>query len=438
MITSHSVLFIISILLYLPYVHPQIPSIPFDQTFSNGLCNEVSNYRERNGLNRLTYSNILTFVAATHVVNMVKFYDRSDPNGCSRHSWYTDPDIQTKDRWFSTCCYTLTTGAACMANKPRELSIWLFPDEPSKQYSSQAFENFQLNFNADANGLVYQWSISPGHDALLRLTSAKACGAAKLSYYYMLWIGNAVDSSVVEPPTNVPTNIPTVYPTVYPTKAPTNIPSLSPTNVPTFHPSLSPTNIPTKVPTHIPTVYPTFSPIKVPTFPTNIPTNIPTFPTNFPTVYPTRIPTYIPTVYPTEYPTYQSTNITSTEIPTVEPVVEKQTYYITVIVGVSVVVCLTICSIGIWLYCYSGVSILRKFNKLKVERSRSMGTPKFKQYAKAILLDSTFIDIDENIEELHPIENEGRTSFDDEISREVRIRELKTENIRRSKLRSQK
>jgi uncharacterized protein YkwD len=76
----------------------------------------IMEYRAEKGLPDISLSPSLTFVAQTHVKDLVD--NKPDQGSCNSHSW------SAKGSW-SPCCYTSDHAQAeCMWSKPRELTSY--------------------------------------------------------------------------------------------------------------------------------------------------------------------------------------------------------------------------------------------------------------------------------------------------------------------------
>ncbi len=76
----------------------------------------LMDYREANGLPDIPLSKALTFVAQVHAGDLTDYYKMS--NRCTFNSW------SRKGEW-KACCYRKDhSKAACMWNKPRELTTY--------------------------------------------------------------------------------------------------------------------------------------------------------------------------------------------------------------------------------------------------------------------------------------------------------------------------
>lgn len=82
------------------------------------LYNLIMEYRAEKGLPVIPMSKSLNYVAKTHVKDLHKHFDLTNVRNCNSHSW------SNKGRW-TACCYSPDhSNAACMWNKPRELTSY--------------------------------------------------------------------------------------------------------------------------------------------------------------------------------------------------------------------------------------------------------------------------------------------------------------------------
>lgn len=145
-----------------------------------GLINE---YRKDRGLDEIPHSVSLTKVAELHVRDLA---DNQPVKGnCNLHSW------SDKGSW-SSCCYTDDHAqAACMWNKPRELT-----DYPGNGYEIAAWSSIDIT----AEQALSLWKESSGHNNVIlnketwKNIEWNAMGAAMYKGYAVVWFGKEVET----------------------------------------------------------------------------------------------------------------------------------------------------------------------------------------------------------------------------------------------------
>jgi hypothetical protein len=103
---------------------------------------------------------------------------------CNLHSW------SDKGKW-TNCCYTNDHAqAACMWNKPRDLST----------YKGDGFEiSYWQSDGANANSAISGWKKSTPHNNMMinrdiwKKVSWNACGVGLYGNYAVVWFGREVD-----------------------------------------------------------------------------------------------------------------------------------------------------------------------------------------------------------------------------------------------------
>ncbi len=151
------------------------------------LSDLINEYRRSKNLPGIPLSVSLTKVARMHAEDLSKNY--SAGKNCNLHSWSKDP------RW-SSCCYTPDhKRAACMWDKPRELTNY-----KGDGYEIAYFSNFnyssETEFVMDA---MQGWKSSKGHNDLLinggkwKSSEWKAMGVAVQGDYAVVWLGELTD-----------------------------------------------------------------------------------------------------------------------------------------------------------------------------------------------------------------------------------------------------
>ena len=160
-------------------LHATPASSPHD-----AIAEAVNHYRASKGLSRLPLSSSLTRVAQAHLADLEANYRGG--GRCNMHSW------SDRGNW-SSCCYTPDHAeAACMWEKPKEISGGLYQSagyEIVAHYSAPITPALALEL----------WRESPGHLAMVlnRGTWAdntwRAMGAAIGRHYAVVWFGESPD-----------------------------------------------------------------------------------------------------------------------------------------------------------------------------------------------------------------------------------------------------
>jgi uncharacterized protein YkwD len=153
---------------------------------SNPVADAINKYRQDRGLGRLAVSPLLTRVAEAHVADLEANHRRG--GRCNMHSW------SGNGKW-SACCYTPDhTQAACMWDKPRELS--------GGAYASPGYEIVAHYTDPISPSMALQiWRESPAHHAMIINSGRwadntwRAMGAAVGRHYAVVWFGEAADPS---------------------------------------------------------------------------------------------------------------------------------------------------------------------------------------------------------------------------------------------------
>ncbi|MBW3467253.1 CAP domain-containing protein [Arthrospiribacter ruber] len=138
-------------------------------------------YRAELGLPEIPLSTSMTIVAQTHVKDLQENNPMSGE--CNSHSWSEFGD-------WTPCCYTADhSQAACMWNKPRELT----------KYTGNGFEIAAYNMaSINPSGALNAWKNSPGHDAVIRNDGPwnqewKAIGIGINGRFATVWFGREAD-----------------------------------------------------------------------------------------------------------------------------------------------------------------------------------------------------------------------------------------------------
>ncbi|GIV36643.1 MAG: hypothetical protein KatS3mg032_1022 [Cyclobacteriaceae bacterium] len=143
----------------------------------------INEYRRLKGLPAIALSAKLSRVAALHARDLAENNPVNDL--CNLHSW------SDKGNW-TPCCYTNDhQAAACMWNKPRELT----------GYTGDGFEIAYFHSGgATANAALESWKKSEGHHNVIinrgiwQRISWKAMGVGINQRYAVVWFGFEADS----------------------------------------------------------------------------------------------------------------------------------------------------------------------------------------------------------------------------------------------------
>ena len=143
---------------------------------------QLNAYRKQYKLPKIPLSASMTIVAQAHAKDL---QDNQPVKGnCNLHSW------SDKGDW-SACCYTNDHArAACMWDKPRELS----------KYTGDGFEiSYWQSDGANATSAISGWKKSPPHNNMMinrdiwKKLSWNACGVGLYGNYAVVWFGREVD-----------------------------------------------------------------------------------------------------------------------------------------------------------------------------------------------------------------------------------------------------
>lgn len=152
------------------------------------LASLINEYRRSKNLPPIALSVSLTKVAQLHAEDLQENFK---PNSrCNLHSWSDDK------RW-SSCCYTEDhKRAACMWDKPRELTGY-----KGDGYEIAYFSNFDYaDDDAFVEDALKGWKSSKGHNEIIINTGKwltaewKAMGVAVYGDYTVVWFGELYDT----------------------------------------------------------------------------------------------------------------------------------------------------------------------------------------------------------------------------------------------------
>lgn len=145
-------------------------------------------YRKTKDLEAIPLSAKLTQVAQAHAKDLAENHDPTQER-CNLHSW------SKKGKWTS-CCYTADhKQAACMWNKPREIS----------GYESNGYEiSYFYSAGAEAESGLDGWMKSTGHnqmiinDGIWKKIKWRAIGIGFYKEYGVVWFGDKKDETPLE------------------------------------------------------------------------------------------------------------------------------------------------------------------------------------------------------------------------------------------------
>ncbi len=153
------------------------------------LARQINDYRKSRDLQPIPLSASLSLVARVHVHDLSDNYQSG--RNCNLHSW-------SSSGYWSSCCYTSDhRRAACMWDKPRELT-----DYTGDGYEIGFYSNFE--YSSDA-GLVADalagWKSSRGHHELIvnkgkwATSEWKAMGVGVYGGFVVVWFGEQIDQA---------------------------------------------------------------------------------------------------------------------------------------------------------------------------------------------------------------------------------------------------
>lgn len=153
------------------------------------LAKQINDYRRSRDLSPIALSASLSLVARVHVVDLSENYAYG--KSCNLHSW-------SSSGYWSSCCYTSDhRRAACMWNKPRELT-----DYKGDGYEIAFYSNYEYSSVAgQIADAISGWKSSRGHNELIvnkgKWTTSewKAMGVGVHGGFIVVWFGEQVDQS---------------------------------------------------------------------------------------------------------------------------------------------------------------------------------------------------------------------------------------------------
>ncbi len=143
----------------------------------------IMEYRQQKGLPSIPISKSLTYVAKLHAKDLQENFVYGGQ--CNMHSW------SSKGNW-KPCCYTSDhSQAACMWNKPRELT----------SYKGDGFEIAHMHSSsAMPLGALNSWKGSSGHNNVMINVGMwapqkwKAIGIGIYGKFALVWFGTEEDN----------------------------------------------------------------------------------------------------------------------------------------------------------------------------------------------------------------------------------------------------
>ncbi|MBW6490639.1 MAG: hypothetical protein K0B15_05515 [Lentimicrobium sp.] len=151
------------------------------------MAQALNQYRKKQGLKPIPLSASLSWVARTHAADLLENYKYG--TSCNLHSW-------SDNKYWSSCCYTKDhKQAACMWDKPRELTNYSGDGFEIAFYSTQEYPD-AISYIEDAlNG----WKASRGHHDVLanqgkwKNVKWQAMGIGANEEFILVWFGEEKD-----------------------------------------------------------------------------------------------------------------------------------------------------------------------------------------------------------------------------------------------------
>ncbi|MDD2527831.1 MAG: CAP domain-containing protein [Lentimicrobiaceae bacterium] len=175
--------------------HPVTSRLPFKcdtlriTHAEEALGQMINSYRQSKNLPPVPFSAALSLVARLHAIDLAENYR---PGGrCNLHTWSKSP-------YWSSCCYTPDhRNAACMWDKPRELT----------SYTGDGFEIAYYTSDETVPDIVLAemalkgWKSSRGHHEIIinrgkwHNVDWKAMGIGMYRGYAIIWFGELTDEA---------------------------------------------------------------------------------------------------------------------------------------------------------------------------------------------------------------------------------------------------
>ncbi len=151
------------------------------------LARQLNAYRSSQNLPDIEISASLSLVARVHVYDLARNYKHGSQ--CNLHSW-------SSSKYWSSCCYTQDhRKAACMWDKPRELTSY-----KGDGYEIAFYSNYAYNTPAEcAADILKGWKGSRGHHELIvnkgkwATADWKAIGVGFFDGFAVVWFGEQTD-----------------------------------------------------------------------------------------------------------------------------------------------------------------------------------------------------------------------------------------------------
>ncbi len=142
----------------------------------------IMKYRDSMGLDTISLSNSLCYVALSHTLDLKMFNPHKPP--CNLHSW-------SENGIWSSCCYTPDhKKASCMWDKPREMT----------SYRSDGFEIATFFSGGMTPEIALAaWQKSKGHNEIIvnkgiwKEMKWRAIGVSIYDNYSVVWFGTQPD-----------------------------------------------------------------------------------------------------------------------------------------------------------------------------------------------------------------------------------------------------
>lgn len=153
------------------------------------LAQAINSYRASKGLPAIELSASLTKVAQLHARDLSENHKLGSK--CNLHSW-------SKSELWSSCCYTPDhKKAACMWDKPRELTSYKGDGYEIAFYSNYPYSSIEDKVKDALDG----WKKSKGHHDMIinrdnwKTAKWKAMGVGIHGEYTVVWFGELSDPS---------------------------------------------------------------------------------------------------------------------------------------------------------------------------------------------------------------------------------------------------
>ncbi len=146
------------------------------------LFNLINDQRTANNLTKIKLSASLSFVAATHISDLV--LNHPDTSLCNLHSW------SDKGDWTACCYQPYIPNQDCMWNKPKELTPYKY-----RGYELAFYQDDELTAEEILKGLM---DIPEASNMILNqgkwANEWRAMGVGAKNEYAVVWFGRAADN----------------------------------------------------------------------------------------------------------------------------------------------------------------------------------------------------------------------------------------------------